>query len=209
MGLATPAAIAVGLGRAAKKGILFRNARSLELFKNIETVVFDKTGTLTVGSFAIIGFESKILEENEFKRIIFSIEKYSTHPIAKTISAEWKTTNPLSWKKIEEIKGIGMRAEDGQGNIYQLGSYKIAANYTTDASHTAYLVKNNQLLGWLTMEDAIRAEARQVVDYLHSKNIRTVLLSGDGASRVNKVAEALGIKQVYAENIACRKAPDH
>ena len=71
MGLATPAAIAVGLGRAAKNGILFRNAKSLELFKNIATVVFDKTGTLTKGNFKITGFKSLSLPTEEFKQVIF------------------------------------------------------------------------------------------------------------------------------------------
>ena len=198
MGLATPAAIAVGLGRAARKGILFRNARSLELFKNIKTVVFDKTGTLTLGRFTITGFES-VLDPNEFKRIIFSLEKYSNHPIAKTIVAEWKMNDPVYWKKIEEIKGIGMTAEDKEGNIYKLGSYKIAATHIDDASHTAYLLKNDELLGWIDMEDAPRKEAKQVINYLHSKNIHTILLSGDGRERVNKVATALGIQEIYAE----------
>ncbi len=89
MGLATPAAIAVGLGRAAKNGILFRNAKSLELFKNIKQVVFDKTGTLTTGNFSIGKIYSEI-EEDEFKKIVYSLEKYSNHPIAKSIAKEWK-----------------------------------------------------------------------------------------------------------------------
>ena len=75
-GLATPAAIAVGLGRAAKNGILFRDAKSLELFKNIKTVVFDKTGTLTKGNFEVTDFKSLQLPDEEFKQIIFSIEKF-------------------------------------------------------------------------------------------------------------------------------------
>ncbi len=199
MGLATPAAIAVGLGRAARNGILFRNAKSLELFKNIRTVIFDKTGTLTMGQFTITGFESSGMTREDFKRIVFSLEKYSNHPIAKAISTEWKINNPIQWKKIEEIKGIGMKAEDAEGNGYQLGAYKIAAALTADATHTAYLLKNGLLIGWFDMEDAIREEAKEVIIYLHSKNIQTIVLSGDSLERTNKVAAALGIKQVYAE----------
>ena len=199
MGLATPAAIAVGLGRAARNGILFRNAKSLELFKNIRTVVFDKTGTLTLGQLKISGFESITLDEADFKRIVFSLEKYSNHPIAKTIITEWKINNAIHWKKIEEIKGIGMRAEDADGNVFQLGSYKIVATLTPDASHTSYLLKNDVLIGWLDMEDAIREESKEVIQYLHSKNIETILLSGDSFDRTNKVAETLGIRKIYAE----------
>ncbi|MBL7763175.1 MAG: cation-translocating P-type ATPase, partial [Chitinophagaceae bacterium] len=111
MGLATPAAIAVGLGRGARNGILFRNATSLELFKNIKQVVFDKTGTLTTGKFTISNWQLAIgnLAEEEFKRIVYSLEKYSNHPIAKSITVEWKTKNEIRWKKIEEIKGMGMQ----------------------------------------------------------------------------------------------------
>jgi P-type Cu+ transporter len=204
MGLATPAAIAVGLGRAARNGILFRNAKSLELFKNITAVVFDKTGTLTKGNFSITAFQSSI-EEREFKQIIFSLEKFSNHPIAKAISIQWKTNNVLHWKKVEEIKGRGMIAEDMNDNKFQLGSYKIADKLTLENNHTAYLLKNGALIGWLDMEDEIRPEATAVVNYLHSKNIKTILLSGDTAERTNTIAAALGITQVYAEKSPAEK----
>lgn len=202
MGLATPAAIAVGLGRAARNGILFRNAKSLELFKNIGTVVFDKTGTLTKGNFTITSYHSAI-DENEFKKIVYSLEKYSNHPIAKSITAEWKNNQPIQWSKVEEIKGTGITATDKEGNQYRLGAYKIAASLTTDDSHSIYLLKNEILVGWLDMEDEIRTEAAQVINYLHSKNIKTVLLSGDASGKTKKVAATLGIDAVYAE-----KTPD-
>lgn len=198
MGLATPAAIAVGLGRAARNGILFRNAKSLELFKDIRTVVFDKTGTLTKGNFTITAFYSAI-DEAEFKQVVYSLEKYSNHPIAKTIVNEWKASQAVLWNKIEEIKGAGMKATDKQGNLYELGAFKIAAAFTTDDSHSAYLVKNNELIGWIDLEDEIRSEALGVVSYLHSKNIKTVLLSGDARAKTKKIADKLGIREVYAE----------
>ena len=198
MGLATPAAIAVGLGRAAKNGILFRNAKSLELFKSITTVVFDKTGTLTKGQMSISNWQCS-LDENLFKQLVFSMEKYSNHPIAKAINTDWKINNPISWKKIEEIKGLGMKGEDASGIIYQLGSYRIAAALTDDSSHTAYLLQNEKLVGWFDMEDDIRPEAKAVISYLHSKNIQTILLSGDSLERTKQIAESLGIDKVYAE----------
>ena len=198
MGLATPAAIAVGLGRAAKNGILFRNAKSLELFKSITTVVFDKTGTLTKGQMTVSKLHSN-LDETLFKQIIFSLEKYSNHPIAKAITTGWKINNPINWKKIEEIKGLGMKAEDAACNVYELGSYKIAAAQTDDNTHTAYLLQNEKLVGWFDVEDEIRPEAKEVISYLHSKNIQTILLSGDGLDRTQKIADYLGIDKVYAE----------
>jgi len=199
MGLATPAAIAVGLGRAARNGILFRNAKSLELFKNIGTVVFDKTGTLTKGELKISNYQTQTISDEDFKRIVFSLEKYSNHPVAKAVAAEWKINNAILWKKIEEIKGIGMKAEDKDGNIYQLGSYKIVNTPTDDSKHTAYLLRNDTLIGWLNVDDEIREEAKEVITYLHSKKIKTYLLSGDTAETCKKVANALGIDDVFAE----------
>ncbi|MCC5758141.1 HAD family hydrolase, partial [Klebsiella pneumoniae] len=121
MGIATPAAIAVGLGRAARQGILFRTATSLELFKDIRQVVFDKTGTLTTGEFDVAGWRSLIPgDENgaAFQQIVYSIEKYSNHPIARGIVKAWKANNEIRWKSIEEVKGLGMKAEDKEGNTY-------------------------------------------------------------------------------------------
>lgn len=198
MGLATPAAIAVGLGRAAKTGILFRNATSLETFKDIKQVVFDKTGTLTTGKFEIADFKSQV-EEEEFKRIVFSLEKYSNHPIAKTISENWKTKNDLRWKKIEEIKGLGMQSEDMDGNQYTAGSYKAAEGLTNEDHHNIYVLRNGKLIGWIDVKDEIRAEAKSVIDYLHTKNIETILLSGDRKAKCNELASQLGIDKVFAE----------
>lgn len=198
MGLATPAAIAVGLGRAARKGVLFRNARSLELFKNIKQVVFDKTGTLTTGNFSINNFYSTI-DENEFKKIVFSLEKYSNHPIAKSIAASWKGQDPVTWKKTEEIKGLGMKAVTKDGTEYAAGSFKMAGTATTDNTHNIYVLKNSELIGWIDIKDEIRAEAKSVVNYLKAKNIKTILLSGDRYASCKIVADELGIDEIIAE----------
>lgn len=198
MGLATPAAIAVGLGRAAKTGILFRNATSLETFKDIKRVVFDKTGTLTTGNFQIAGFESHIDEET-FKRLAYSLEKYSNHPIANAITNEWKVKDEISWAEIEEVKGFGMKAKDKEGSIFWAGSFRIAEKFTTDDTHNVYLTKNDELLGWIDVKDEIRPEAKDVIDYLQQKNIETILLSGDLQSKCDKLAAQLGIDTVIAE----------
>ena len=201
MGLATPAAIAVGLGRAAKTGILFRNATSLETFKDIKQVVFDKTGTLTTGLFTIGNWQitDPTVNESEFKKIVFSLEKYSNHPIAKCISENWKTKEQIIWKNIEEVKGLGMQAEDKDGNLFVAGSYKAVAGLTKEDNHNVYIQRNGKLLGWIDVTDEIRPEAKTVIDYLHSKNIKTILLSGDRQAKCNQLAVALGIDTVIAE----------
>lgn len=201
MGLATPAAIAVGLGRGTRNGILFRNAKSLELFKNITQVVFDKTGTLTTGDFALQEWKvtDNATSEEEFKHLAFSLEKYSNHPIAKTIARDWKASNEIRWQKIEEVKGLGMQAIDKDGNQYTAGSYKAAAALTTDDSHNVYIIKNNTLIGWIDVADELRPEAKEVVSYLQRKNIKTILLSGDRQHKADALAKQVGIQDVIAE----------
>ncbi|MDH7464503.1 cation-translocating P-type ATPase [Chitinophagaceae bacterium 26-R-25] len=201
MGLATPAAIAVGLGRAAKNGVLFRNAKSLEAFKNITQVVFDKTGTLTTGKFVINKWhiEDASLNDDEFKRLVYSLEKFSNHPIADSITTFWKRNDIMRWKKVEEIKGKGMHAFDNDGNEYWAGSYKVAETLTKDGDHNVYIVKNDSLVGWLDVQDEIRPEATKVIDYLHSKKIKTVLLSGDRRYKCEQIAAQLHIDIVIAE----------
>jgi P-type Cu+ transporter len=201
MGLATPAAIAVGLGRGARNGILFRNAKSLELFKNIKQVVFDKTGTLTTGKFQVDQWnvDKNIFTEDAFKRIVFSMEKYSNHPLAKSIVEEWKTTDPIHWKNIREIKGRGMVAEDRNGDQFALGSYNLVKGLTSDDTHNIYLLYNDTLAGWIDLKDQLRPEAPAVVNYLHKKGVKTVLLSGDRYAKTKKLGDTLSIDTVIAE----------
>lgn len=199
MGLATPAAIAVGMGRAARNGILFRNATSLENFRNIKQIVFDKTGTLTTGSFKLSQHQVVSMEEAEWQRIVFSLEKYSNHPIAQCVATAFKTKEEIKWKSIEEVKGTGMKGIDGLGNEYWAGSYRIAKELTTDAEHNVYLLKNGSLIGWIDVEDEIRPEAKEVIGYLKKLGLKTVLLSGDRKSKCDRVAALLGIDQVIAE----------
>ena len=204
MGLATPAAIAVGLGRAAKTGILFRNAGSLESFKSIRQVVFDKTGTLTTGNFIISQYHTSI-DETEFKKIAYSLEKFSNHPLAKSITALWKTNNAIKWKKIEEIKGMGIQATDEDGNFYEAGSYKIMPPGFEDANHNIFILKNKQLAGWINVQDEVRREAKQVIQWLHSQHIKTILLSGDRKEHCMEVALQVGIDEVIAEQTPQQK----
>jgi Cu+-exporting ATPase len=199
MGLATPAAIAVGLGRAARKGILIRNARHLEAFHSIRQVIFDKTGTLTTGEFSIHDWQSFSRTPEAFRQIAFSLEKYSNHPIARSITREWKDKNTLRWAKVEEIKGLGMRGESRDGDVYWAGSYKVAAALTADATHNVYIVCNDQLLGWIDIRDTVRPESASVVRWLRQKGIHTILLSGDRQETCIALARELGISEVLAE----------
>jgi len=205
MGLATPAAIAVGLGRAAKNGILFRNAGSLELFRDIKQVVFDKTGTITTGDFNVRDFniQDPDMTEIEFRQILFSMEKYSNHPIARSITRDWKTQPELKWKKIEEIKGQGIQATSLNGDVYKAGSSGFVGN--VPAGHTIWLKKNNIISGWVDMRDEIRSEMPEVIRYFKERNIKTILLSGDHEQKAMDTASLLEMDEVIAEQTPQQK----
>jgi len=203
MGLATPAAIAVGLGRGARNGIVFKNAKSLETFKDIKQVVFDKTGTLTTGHFEIADFKivekDHHLDEAAFKALVYSLERYSNHPIAKCISSSWKSSNTINWSKIEEVKGMGIQALDKEGNVYWSGSFKTLKDQKAEDGHNVYIQKNGVLIGWVDVTDQIRPEAKEVIETLHKQGIHTILLSGDRKEKCESVGKALGIQEIMSE----------
>lgn len=204
MGLATPAAIAVGLGRAAKHGILYTDVKRMELFRNIKQMVFDKTGTLTTGKFSIAAFEALEGSDEDFKKLVFSLEKFSNHPIAKSITEAWRSKEAMRLQKVEEIKGEGMKAEDKDGNVYRLGSNKILLQEPS-VFHSLYVTKNNNIIGWIDIADEIRSEAAAVIDYCKSQGITTILLSGDSEEKCAIVANQLGIDVVYAAKSPAEK----
>jgi len=214
MGLATPAAIAVGLGRGARNGVIFKNAKSLETFKDIKQVVFDKTGTLTTGHFEIANFKivgrstsgkevdaisTNAVSEDDFKTLVYSLERYSNHPIAKCISTHWKTNNAINWRKIEEIKGMGIQAYDKEGNEYWSGSFKTLSDQNAEDGHNVYIQKNGVLVGWVDVTDQIRPEAKEVIETLHKQGIHTILLSGDRKEKCEAVGKTLGIQEIISE----------
>lgn len=207
MGLATPAAIAVGLGRGARNGVLFRKAKSLELFKDIKQVVFDKTGTLTTGEFSIDNYKihDPALSEEQFRLILFSLEKYSVHPIARCIVNAWKAKDEIRWASVEEVKGQGMKAADKEGNQYFAGSYAIAEGLTTESNHNIYLIINGRLAGWVDVKDEVRPEAAEVIHHLRDRGIRTILLSGDRRQKANTLAHELGMDEAIAEKSPAEK----
>lgn len=198
MGLATPAAVMVGLGRAARHGILIKGGHTLELFKNIKQVVFDKTGTLTTGKLVLRNYHSS-LEDMAFRKIVYSLEKYSSHPIARSVAAMWKSAGEVPLQQVREHKGLGMRAKDPEGNEWQLGSFRMAAGVTQDDSHNLYLLRNGALMGWLDFTDEIRPEADTVIRQLKEAGIKPILLSGDTSRKCQELAAALGITEIYAE----------
>jgi len=204
MGLATPTAVMVGLGRAAKNGILIKGGDTIEAVANTKFVVFDKTGTLTTGKFRINDIKVEDDTDLETARgIIMAIEERSNHPIAKSLVNELKSLpqQKLILLKAAEEKGLGMRAEDVQGNNYFLGTAKA----TTAGDFNLALYKNQVLLASIAIDDEIKPGAAALIAKLKSLGIIPVLLSGDKKNRCLKVAKEIGINEVHAEKLPDEK----
>lgn len=202
MGLATPAAVAVGLGRAARNGMLIKGGDTLERLKTIRQIVFDKTGTLTTGKLQVdeFVFDNNIINEPDFKSVVASIENHSSHPIAKSVSNQWKNEKQTAFADVKEVKGKGMEARDEQGNLWQLGSEKWLNKDAAKAGYDLYLYKNNEYIGALRITDALRTDAVATINQLKKMGYKTILLSGDKREKCERLAGQLGIDEVYAEH---------
>lgn len=204
MGLATPTAVMVGLGRAAKNGVLIKGGDTVEAVSNTKFVVFDKTGTLTTGKFRIQDIKVEGGAGIESVRgVITAIEERSNHPIARSLVNELKSLpkqKPIL-RQVTEEKGLGMRAEDVDGNHYFLGTAKSGAT----GEFNLALYKNQQLLAQIAIDDEIRSGASELIAQLKKMHISPVLLSGDKQSRCLKVAQAVGITDIHAEKLPDEK----
>jgi len=205
LGLAIPTAVLAGLGRMAKNGILIRGGSTIDGFSAIKTIVFDKTGTLTTGKFAVKAVQTFGLPENELSGIIHTLEKHSSHPIAQALTRHFEAGNGPELLNVVEEKGLGIRATGTDGRAYHIGSYAVASHLTDDHSHNVYLVLNGQLAAWIDIEDEMKPEAQGAIQYLKSKGLHTVLLSGDTWKRCQKVAGSLGIEEIHAEMLPAQK----
>ncbi|WNJ20105.1 cation-translocating P-type ATPase [Pontibacter sp. G13] len=205
MGLATPTAVIVGIGRASKLGLLIKGGRTLEKLDKSQTWVFDKTGTLTTGAFEVAELQAPSGEEMAVQAVIKGIELYSTHPIAQSLAQAWPMVDAAQMREVKEMKGVGMHAVGPDGSQYQLGSFRIAEGLTEDLSHSLYLLKDGQLWASLDLQDQIRPGAANLIYYLKSKGITPVMLSGDRRASCERVADSLGIDSVFAEQLPHEK----
>ncbi len=205
LGLAIPTAVVVGLGRSAKSGVLIKGGTVVDKLTAVSTVVFDKTGTLTTGNFRVTRLECFGKSEDSIRSLLYSMEKHSNHPIAKAITDAFRKAGTIRFDKVEEEKGLGISATDKEGNRYVAGSYNVASHLTTDDTHQVYLLMNDQLIAWLDLEDEIKEGAAEVIQTLHRKGLKTVLLSGDRQFRCDAIAGSLGIEEVYAEQLPDQK----
>lgn len=201
MGLATPAAVAVGLGRAARNGILIKGGDTLQRLKTVKQIVFDKTGTLTTGKLQIESYVTNGIEDKLFQSVVASMETHSSHPIAKSVTAQWSEFSGINFNTITEVKGKGLEAVDSEGNTWQLGSEKWLHTATAgNSGYDIYLYKNGCYTGALRVTDTLREDARDTITQLKQMGYTTILLSGDKKEKCERIAHELGIDTIYAEH---------
>ena len=199
MGLATPTAVMVGLGRAAKMGILIKGGTTMEELAKIKTMVFDKTGTLTTGKFKI----NKLVCQEDIKQevinIIYNLEIHSSHPIAKSIVKHFKSkAHTLALDNLKETKGKGIEAQ-WNGNNYKLGSSSFV-NYSEENYHL-FLQKDNLIIAKISCNDHVKELTSETIEKLKSDQISIVLLSGDKEEHCQAIAKKIGIKNVKSEQL--------
>jgi len=201
MGLATPTAVMVGLGRAAKNGILIKGGNTIEEIAKLKYMVFDKTGTLTTGNFKIKKIDIINISLKKAESIIYSIEAYSNHPIARSLVSELASGSPekIVFTKVSEEKGLGMSGTDSESNTYQFGSRQILNPEEEQGDYSLFLKMNGTLLARIAIEDEIKPDAPKLISTLKAMGIKPILLSGDLKKKCEDLAAILGIQEVHAE----------
>ena len=204
MGLATPTAVMVGVGRLARQGVLIKGGQTIEIFSRIRRFVFDKTGTLTNGNFEVRNVNYLGNNQQEVNAVLYAMEGHSNHPIAHSL-LKWLSLQPkeggVSLREIREDKGVGLSATDGMGRIYQLGSARILPKGMVVPSGQVYLLRDGELLAVVELMDELKEEAAQVIGYLHKHGLETVVLSGDTVDKTRDVAQALSIDKFYGAQL--------
>jgi Cu+-exporting ATPase len=201
MGLATPTAVMVGLGRAAKNGILIKGGNTLEEIAKIKYMVFDKTGTLTTGNFKIKKIDTINSSIQKVESIIYGIEAYSNHPMARSLVSELGSKAPekIIFTQVSEEKGVGMTGSDSEGNTYQFGSLQILNSENDHKDYSLFLKMNEDLIARISIEDEVKPDATKIIKTLKKMGIQPILLSGDLKIKCDNLAATLGIEEVYAE----------
>ena len=219
LGLATPAALAVGIGRAAEHGILIRDGAALESARTLNTVVFDKTGTLTRGEFSLTDIEPfGDVPSHELLAAAGAIERLSEHPIAKAIVA----ASPSETPAVEHYRahpGSGASARVA-GESWLLGkpawlvaegieiqrAKRVVEQYAEQGKSVILAAKNGGVAGAFALRDTIRPDGAAAVKALQGRGMRMLMLSGDNAAAARSIASEAGIQDVLAPVLPTEKA---
>lgn len=219
LGLATPTAIIVGVGKGAREGILIKDAATLEKLHQVDTIVVDKTGTITHGKPMLVDIQNLSYKtDDELVSILASLEKRSEHPIAHAIVAytEEKNISILDVEGFESIQGKGLKATIG-GTEYFAGNARLIsdlglsfdidklAEFTSDGKTPVILATRDGVLGFVMVADQIKSEAIDAVKSLHREGINVVMVTGDDERTAKHIASLVGIDSVFAHVLPADK----
>ncbi len=212
LGLATPTAIIVGVGKGAKEGILIKDAATLEKLYKVDTVIVDKTGTITIGKPTLVDIQNfSNLKDNELIAVLASLEKKSEHPIAHAIVnyAEEKNIKIENVSDFEGIQGKGLKGLINNTQ-YFVGNTKLMKDlgvsfdaskieeFTAQGKTPVILSTKEKVLGFVMVADEIKAESKKAVDDLHKLGIKVVMVTGDDEKAAKYMASLVGIDEVVA-----------
>ncbi|USE82444.1 heavy metal translocating P-type ATPase [Acinetobacter tibetensis] len=213
LGLATPMSVMATTGRAAQKGVLFKDAEAIEALSKVNTLIVDKTGTLTEGkpSLKEIQLLCPNVEQTQVEQWIASIEQYSSHPIAQTLTQLVPAQQLLKVADFEDVTGFGVKGQIGEQTLY-IGSQKLLEQLGITLDTTlqsqldqqratgnviSFLSNSQEVLAYISIHDAIKANAHQVIQQLIDDGIEVVMATGDHEKNAQLVAKELGIQHVH------------
>ena len=201
-----PLGLFAGIGGASKNGVLIKGGNYLEALKDVETVVFDKTGTLTKGVFKVVKINTNNIEEGELLRIAATGESFSNHPIAQSIlKAYGKEVDKSIISNYEEISGNGIKVNIDNKEVL-LGNYKLmnsnGIKYTNsqEIGTVVHVVVDGEYKGNIVIADEVKEDSKEAIEMLKKIGVKKcVMLTGDNKKVAEKIAEELGLDEVYAE----------
>lgn len=224
LGLATPTAIMVGVGKGAENNILIKDAESLELGHKVNAVVLDKTGTITEGKPTVTNlFWSQQATENYHASVLLALEAQSEHPLADAVVRKLKEdgVKPEALKDFDSITGKGVKATDGSGKYYFIGNAKLMAENRVnipqdiqqkagkwqEAAKTVVFFSNDQeVLAVLAIADKIKATSKSAIEKLKKKGVDVYMLTGDNNQTAQAVAKEVGLTDFKGEVLPSDKA---
>jgi Cu2+-exporting ATPase len=222
LGLATPTAIMVGVGKGAENNILIKDAESLELAHKVNAVVLDKTGTITEGKPQVVHLEwLEGLENIEaLQEIVYAIENKSEHPLAEAVAMYLPMSTDVQVDSFESITGKGVRA-GVKGETYYIGNKKLieennimgfadldalALKWSEEANTVIWFADSKKVLAAIAITDKIKATSKAAIEILQEKGIDVYMLTGDNEQTAKAVAKQVGLKHYKAEVLPSDKA---